>query len=96
MSGHKGSQSVNNLLHIFIVYPAVITPQGSFWLYSGVGALTWLFAYTQLPELMGVSINDVEAALEGSMNAREPQQSNTEGYQPVRTQDDDVEEEAGK
>lgn len=46
-----------------------ISPQGCFWLYSAVGVVTFVFAYTQLPELAGMSINDVQAALEGSLHA---------------------------
>lgn len=44
----------------------VVTPAGSFGLFAGVGAATWLFAYLQLPELSGVSINDVQSAMGGS------------------------------
>lgn len=74
----------SGLLHL----AAVITPAGCFWFYSCVGAITWLFAYTQLPELAGVSINDVQAALEGSFPSGQGANGST-AYEPLSRQSRD-------
>ncbi len=42
----------------------LITAAGSFWLYSGVTAASCVFTYFLLPELSGVSINDVAQAFD--------------------------------
>lgn len=71
----------------FLDLVRIITPQGSFWLYTIVGALTWIFAYTYLPELKGVSINDVQAALDNYDPLRS--HDGTRGsYAPLNRQDD--------
>lgn len=70
-----------------LALPAV-TPAGSFGMFAGVGALTWLFAYFQLPELSGVSLNDVQSAFgEGE---RSGSQSNA-GYTAVGGQENEDE-----
>lgn len=75
----------------FLDLVRLITPQGSFWLYAIVGALTWTFAYTYLPELKGISINDVQAALDSDDPFRS--QNGTRGaYAPLNRQDDRNEE----
>ncbi|KDN39621.1 general substrate transporter [Tilletiaria anomala UBC 951] len=40
----------------------LITAAGSFWLFSAIAVLAWIFTYFRLPELSGVSINDVSEA----------------------------------
>lgn len=67
----------------------MITPAGSFGMFAVVGALTWLFAYVQLPELSGVSLNDVDSAIHGSS-----QTNNNAGYTGVRGDDEDEQESA--
>ncbi|PWN35820.1 general substrate transporter [Meira miltonrushii] len=75
----------------FLDLVRLITPQGSFWLYTVVGALTWTFAYTYLPELKGISINDVQAALDSDDPFRS--QDGARGdYAALNRQDDRDEE----
>lgn len=50
----------------FLDLVRLISPQGCFWFYSIVGAITYTFAYIYLPELAGISINDIQTALQGS------------------------------
>ena len=70
----------------FLDLVRLITPQGSFWLYTIVGALTWIFAYTYLPELKGISINDVQAALDSDDPFRS-QNGDRGVYAPLNRQD---------
>lgn len=42
-----------------------MTPAGSFALFALVGSITWIFAYLHLPELSGVSLNDVHSSIQG-------------------------------
>lgn len=65
---------------------AVITPAGSFGLFAGIGTLTWLFAYFQLPELSGVSLNDVHSAMSGVA------QENNRGYTDIQNRGEENEE----
>lgn len=75
----------------------MITPEGSFWLYSVIAVLTWLFAYFMLPEMTNVSLNDVHAALDshraGGGTAQGP---GNQGYEPVLGSDSEEEEEEGE
>ncbi|UZJ57439.1 hypothetical protein CBS101457_006759 [Exobasidium rhododendri] len=65
----------------------VVTPAGSFGIFAGVGALTWIFAYYQLPELSGVSLNDVQSAFGGEGNSGQ----GAAEYFAVSGQDDEEE-----
>lgn len=39
-----------------------VTASGSFWIYTAMALLAWIFTYLRLPELNGLSINDVHRA----------------------------------
>lgn len=39
-----------------------VTASGSFWIYTAMAVLAWVFTYFRLPELNGISINDVHRA----------------------------------
>lgn len=58
---------------------AVVTPAGSFGIFAVIGAVTWLFARLYLPEMSGVSLNDVH-----SHDAPQSNSANHEGYMDVR------------
>lgn len=60
----------------------LITAAGSFWLYSAITVLAWIFTYLLLPELTGVSINDVAEAFD------EDGEQSRGAYSAVHTQDD--------
>ena len=69
---------------------SLVTPAGSFGLFALVGILTWAFAYYHLPELSGVSLNDVHSAL---ANTRTGTGASRQGqYRPLRGEDSNRQE----
>ncbi|KAK0518992.1 hypothetical protein OC834_007535 [Tilletia horrida] len=74
---------------VFLDLVRAITLPGSFWLYSGITVLAWLFAWINLPEMSGLEIDQTSRMFEAN-GSQGP-------YRPVRADDgDDDEEEEGR
>ncbi|KAE8254538.1 hypothetical protein A4X13_0g3377 [Tilletia indica] len=78
---------------VFLHLVRAITLPGSFWLYSAITVLAWVFTWYNLPEMSGLDIDQTSRMFEGSG----PGSSSSAPYRPVRAQDDvDEEGDAGR
>ncbi|CAD6935644.1 unnamed protein product [Tilletia controversa] len=80
---------------VFLDLVRAITLPGSFWLYSGITVVAWIFTWFQLPEMSGLDIDQTSRMFDGSGSG--PGSSSSGPYRPIRAQDDlDEEEDVGR
>jgi len=78
---------------MFLDLVRVISLPGSFWLYSGITTLAWLFAWWNLPEMSGLDIDQTARMFDGPSSSG----ASSGPYRRVRARDvDDEDEEDGR